>query len=183
MLNGSPFSEPSPIADEDLGGALQSCRSFLFALLSALMLMSVAAGIGRARPLSDAIALDKSIGAVSLGEPKARVVKRLGEGVAVTLRNHRWISYPRAAIAVLYISSGSHRLVFALETRSTRYKTHSGIGVGSRLSGLRKRVEVECFAGRDIECQHGYRGGGPGTTFLVNAQTHRIKEVFITYGH
>ena len=153
-------------------GRIASC-----AAISGLFIVTAAAASS-----ADGIALNKRIGAVSLGESHARVTNELGMGSRVRLDHLVWFRYRRAALYVLYAPSRT-RSVFEIQTRSRRYETSSGVHVGSSMRRLKRAVRVHCYPHNPIQCQHGYRDFGPGTTFLVSPRTHQVTEVVITYGH
>lgn len=145
----------------------------LLACVSCLLWAGYAAA-GDARP---AIVLNHRIGPVQLGESQANVQRALGQGVPARWNHHRLRFYPKARIDVAYAG----KRVFLVMTRSARYETNGGAGVGSTVDQLRRRVGVTCEYG---DCQHGYTtSGGPGTTFLVSPATRRVTAVFMTFGH
>src|SRR5215467_2024011 len=96
------------------------------------------------------IVLDHRIGAVSFAEPEPRITKALGKGVVASLDGHRLRYYPTAGIYVDYPPNhppGRPTAAVIIVTRSARYRTRSGVGVGvgSSLRQLRRRVKVRCY--------------------------------------
>lgn len=69
-------------------------------------------------------------------------------------------------------------------TRSPRYGTRSGIGVGSSLRQLRSHIKVTCYGGAPVpgECQHEKANvNRPFTVFNIGP-TRRVVEVAIVPG-
>lgn len=129
------------------------------------------------------IVLDHRIGPVSLNEPRAQITNALGPGVAVRLEGNRFRFYSTVGIYVLY-PKGVQQRAAVIETRSARYKTSSGIGVGSSLRQLRHAIRVTCHrSGPHIQCYHGFGGPSrPGTSFLLNGATRRVSRIAVAYG-
>lgn len=148
------------------------CLLLLACVSCLLWAGNAAAGGGRS-----AILLNHRIGPVILGEPQGQVRQALGPGTTAQWDGHRLRFYPKAGIYAAYAGKD----VFLVMTRSARYETKTGAGVGSTVNQLRRRVGVTCDYG---DCQHGYSpSGGPGTTFLVNRTTRRVTAIFMTFGH
>lgn len=124
------------------------------------------------------IVIGRRIGAVTVGEPRTRLTKALGRGTPVQVEGNPFRFYSKAGIYVLYPPNRSlPRHVFVVMTRSPRYKTNSGIGVGSSLRQLRRAVHVSCHqSGKSVAC---YQGVRPLTSFLLNNATKRITEIGI----
>lgn len=134
------------------------------------------------------IVLDHRIGPVSVGEPRSQVTKSLGRGVPVRVSGNQFRFYRKVGIYVLYPPhppKGVEQRVAVVETHSPRYETRSGVGVGSSLGQLRQAIHVKCF-GYPVpsQCQHGYSAfNKPGTSFLMDHTTKRVKAIAIAYGH
>jgi hypothetical protein len=66
-------------------------------------------------------------------------------------------------------------------TRSARYKTQSGVGVGSTLRQLQQRIPVACFIAVGMstptKCQHESRA--TNTVFNINPKTKRVTQVAV----
>ena len=157
----------------------------LLASVASLLCVSVAAG-GTTRP---GIALDHRIGPVSFAEPKPQVTKALGHGVAARLDGQRLRFYPKVGIYVGYPPNpptGKPTVAAFIVTRSARYKTRSGVGVGSSLRQLRHHVRVRCYHGTPSapsECQHEKANINlPFTVFNIDPTTKRVTEVAIVPG-
>ena len=127
------------------------------------------------------IALDDRIGAVSYGEPLSQVEAAVGPGKKHRVSRYpdRFVSYfPRAGIYVSYPGE-------TIYTRSSRYKTDSGIGVGSTLSQLRHRISVHCDLGPNSYCEHDPADHGDFftvTQFDIDRATKRVVAVTIEEG-
>src|SRR4029077_1622869 len=88
------------------------------------------------------IALGHRIGAVSFAEPRSKVTKALGRGVAASIDGHHVRFYRGPGIYVDYAAARAQQFAVIILTRSPRYKTRSGVGVGSSLHQLRSRIAV-----------------------------------------
>jgi hypothetical protein len=130
------------------------------------------------------ITLDHRIGPVSFAEPKPEVTKALGSGVTARLSGHQVRFYPKVGIYVAYPPkppTGKPTVAAFIVTRSSRYKTRSGVGVGSSLRELRGRVKVRCYGGS--VCQHERTNVNlPFTVFNIDSRTKRITEIAIVPG-
>jgi hypothetical protein len=144
---------------------------------------------GRVRP--GGVVVGQHIGPVRVEEPKAQIKQTLGLGkslrlAGVSLRTvdhgrHFWF-YPKVGIYVSYPASRALYLrASTVMTRSPRYKTRSGIGVGSSLRQLHRVLPVQCGQfgrGKWILCSYGYvLARRANTGFLINRATKRITQI------
>jgi len=125
------------------------------------------------------------IGAVTLGEPKARVTKALGGSTPVQIQGGSYRFYRNAGIYVLYgTKRGLPRRARTVLTRSARYQTSSAIGVGASLRQLRRTMDVRCHpTGRWIECVHGLSfqpSQRPKMLFQLSKANKRVNRIAIT---
>ena len=134
------------------------------------------------------IALDHRIGPASFAEPEPQVAT-LGPGVNARLDGHRLRFYSRVGIYVDYFFLPKRKKAYAdfVITRSARYKTRSGVGVGSTLWQLRHRVKVTCKDGSPVlrpdQCQHEKANINlPFTVFNIDPKTKRVTQVAIVPG-
>ena len=130
------------------------------------------------------ITLDHRIGLVSFNESRTEVTKALGSSVAARLVGHRLRFYSTAGIYVDYAGSGARQVAAVVLTRSPRYSTRSGIGVGSSLRQLRSHIKVTCYGGAPVpgECQHEKANINlPSTVFNIGP-TKRVVAVAIVPG-
>jgi hypothetical protein len=142
------------------------------------------AGVATAGTPRPGIALGHRIGAVTYAERKSLVDASLGFGELKRLDHYRgrWVFYPRAVLYVGYYSHRGKTYVLAVATRSPRYKTDTGVGVGSTLRQLQRRIKVTCESDY-AECQHeGANINLPFTVFNIDPATKRVTEVDIFPG-
>jgi hypothetical protein len=136
------------------------------------------------------LALDRRIGPVSFGEAKPHVTKLLGRSVVARINGHLLRLYPGVGIYVDYAPNpprGKPTIADFVITRSARYKTRSGIGVGSTIRQLRHLVKVRCYGGTAISapdtCQHERTNINlPFTVFTIDPMTKRVTQVAIVPG-
>jgi hypothetical protein len=82
---------------------------------------------------------------------------------------------------LLIVTYGAGR-VEKLETRSTRYRTWSRVGVGTFADKLLDRLDgVQCIQPGGVECRHGFAGADrPGTVFRLDRPDGKV--VYIAIG-
>jgi hypothetical protein len=144
---------------------------------------------------SSLIVLDRSIGGAAMGETRPMVEKRLGRGVILSTTTDRSarpapvhivrVSYGAGALVVTYVSMAKQPPKAAiLETTSSRYRTGSGVGVGSTVGTLLSLGGVKCYGPAGVECQHGYTAlNRPGTTFRLDRPGGTVVYIAIALGH
>lgn len=154
------------------GGVIRRHKVLLLAAVVGVVWIGVATASS-----SPGIVIGHRIGAVKLGEPRAQVRKTLGRGAPVRVEGNSFRCYSKLGICVLYPPNRRlPRRVFVVMTRSARYTTRSGIGVGSSLRQLRRAVNVGCHpSGRFVACFH---GPSPLTSFVLS-NTKRVTEIAI----
>jgi hypothetical protein len=170
-----------------LGFAAAGCGATKKIVVKEQTTSSPSVRVGTAQP---GIALDHRIGPVSFAEPKPRITKALGLGVAARLDGHRLRFYPKVGIYVVYASGppkGKRTFAVFIVTRTSRYKTRSGVGVGSTLRQLRQHVKVRCYGGTSVSppdtCQHEKANINlPFTVFNIDRTTRRVSQVAIVPG-
>jgi hypothetical protein len=151
------------------------------------------AGVASAVTITRAIVLDRSIAGVALGQRRAAIERRIGSGYVVSARADtstrpagrvERIAYDAAGLYVTYVSSGaSPRQLRAgkaevLETTWTSFRTPQGVHVGSPLAAVRKIPGIRCFG---AVCQHGYRHGRGGTSFLVDPIRKQVVRIVVGF--
>jgi hypothetical protein len=132
------------------------------------------------------IVLDRSIAGVTLLEQRSAVEKALGHGTSLgaPAPGVMLVAYRKGTLVVGYVTGGSKHETVALllDTRSPRYRTRTGVGVGSSYAKLMSIGGVHCFGG--MQCQHGYEAvNKPGTTFWLDRPRGSVIRIAMTLGH
>lgn len=165
----------------------------LLAALAVTALASVIVGCGasnttptpRTRAPSRLLVLNRRIGPISFGETRARIEAAFGAGHAVTLEPSHVavVLYSPLAIGVSYARNQKGQLAAAIvETAAGRYRTRSGVGVGSATAMLSK-AGVNCNLSPGT-CQ--ISGSGTkaiGTTFFLDPKSGRVARIVISTFH
>jgi hypothetical protein len=138
--------------------------------LALAVLPVVAAACGgqaEVKPTNAHIRLNRSIGGVSLGEPRAQVKATLGAGTTHA-SSHPYVDYYGGELSVFY---GPSKQVIAMTTSSPLFHSPGGIRVGAPLGKLKSTAAVRCYGTGPKECQQGYAAvGKPGTTFGLDSE-------------
>ena len=123
-----------------------------------LVLILVAAGLAApALAAGDRIAPGRSIGPLAVGDERASIAARLG-GDGVVIRRTRndaapgnrnldrvVVAYPALAVTARFPTDEASTQATAVATRSPRYRTAAGIGVGApRAALLRAHPRTAC---------------------------------------
>lgn len=152
------------------------------------------AGAAQAVTITHTIVLDRSIAGVGLGETRGAIERRIGAGSLVSARTDtstappgrvERVAYDAAGVYVTYASSGATAAKLAagkavvLETTWTSFRTPQGVHVGSPLASVKAIPGVRCFG---PVCQHGYRGKGAGTSFLVDPVRKKVVRIVVSAG-
>jgi hypothetical protein len=162
--------------------------------VAAVVLASAAiAATARAVTITHAIVLDRSIAGVNLGETRSSIERRIGTGYVVSIRTDtsttpashvERIGYDAAGLYVTYVSAGAAPRQLAtgkamvLETTWTSFRTPQGVHVGSPLAAVKVIPGVRCFG---PVCQHGFAGGGGGTSFLVDLTRRKVVRIVVSF--
>jgi len=172
----------------------------LLTVLAALAGLSSGAGASRGSDPATSIVLDYSIAGIALGTSRAVVEHRLGRGALVTTHLEGSGGEPRvrvetrsyAGLLITYVRpkdvTATHGKVATLDTRSSRYRTVGGLGVGSRWTvvlSLKGTISsLGACTAQTSECQH---GGSPANrarlTIFFQGAGQRVARIVITFGH
>jgi hypothetical protein len=122
-----------------------------------------------APPPPPVIVLDHSIGGIAYHDTPATVERKLGGGrVVLRIPGGRQIQYPYD-IKVLYRRGRGAWLAMQVETRSARYRTVQGVGIGSTRKAVKVIPMVQCDpTGCDRSTLP--NGAGMGTTFQFDSR-------------
>jgi hypothetical protein len=147
------------------------------------------------------IVLDRSIAGVSLGESRSGAERTLGSGFRVSERIEGTGSEPRTRIETRFykglnityvesVHSSAHgrEHVGILDTEDARYRTPSGLGVGSPWQDVLALQHTSSSLGSCStiahQCQHGgsWATGGRLTVFF-RGSGDRVTRVVMMFGH
>jgi hypothetical protein len=132
--------------------------------------------LGRAKPVAGRIVLGRSIGVVSVGEPRKQVEKVLGKGVR---RGRGLVSYPREHLLLSYAPHDTLvPWVGAIFTRWSGYRGPAGVHVGSTRADL-KPLYAGCSPGQ-CGLQAGSMPDAPGTIFTM--KRGKVVEIAVFWG-
>jgi hypothetical protein len=153
-------------------------------LLLLAICVSLLSGCGStARTSRLGITLDRRIGAVREGESKSNVDAALGHGAERRVNNRgTYVVYAQAKLRVGFYTDRGHQFAIEIDTRSPQYTTGSGIGVGSTLGQLRRRIDVTCDVADPTTCHHPStisNDTSTGTVFKIDPGTKRVTEIDI----
>jgi hypothetical protein len=138
------------------------------------------------------IVLGRRLGPVSYGEPQRRITRVLGRGLRAVMGVNGFRSYPASHIFVayppIYVDGGTFRpnverhTAAIVMTRSTEYKTESGLGVGSSLQLVQRQIpQADCSiaTGMSTPTKCRYENSAATTVFNINPRTKRVTQVAI----
>jgi hypothetical protein len=90
------------------------------------------------------------------------------------------VAYPKAGLTVFFghgLASHNHTGVYWVKATSPRYRTASGVGVGSALSRVRAMSGIACSGIPVQSCQTRANNGVPGLQFDV--ARNRVSAVWL----
>jgi len=103
------------------------------------------AAVAQSLPNDRLIVLDRSIGPVRLGEPRARVERALGRGTDVAKGDRAGVYYFGRRLLVTYGDHGTLRpYVMSMSTSWAGFRTASGLRVGASTTILRGDARLTC---------------------------------------
>ena len=141
------------------------------------------------------VVLDHSIGGAKLLESRSAVERSVGHGRVLSSTLDRSarpkaervtrVSYLLGALVVTYVSTKPKPpIALVLESTSRRFRTRTGIGVGSSFASLRSVRGITCPGPGFIECEHGYAAvNASGTTFRFDRPHGTVISIAMTLGH
>jgi type IV pilus biogenesis protein CpaD/CtpE len=151
------------------------------ALIAVLTLGLAGCGSSGHAPLTTAIVINKRVGPVSIGEPRPKVEAAIGTGHVVMTRKPDsngigtvMVSYPAGSFRVIYLTHEGKAAVFSAETTSSRYRTNSGVGVGSTVADV-KKTGAYCDSATNCSIQD--TSGGTVTYFVLDSGGARVVRV------
>jgi hypothetical protein len=164
----------------------------------ALGFFATGCGSGAVRPThaETSIVLDRSIGGVGLGDRRADVERRLGQGFVVKAtdqkppepRLHTEEVLYKNGLEVWYVSKNATKTslrrgrVIIVLTHSPLFRTSDGVHVGSTSPELEAVEGVHCGSTFERNCQHGGRvHNSPGTMFQLSGPRGLVVRIAIAY--
>ncbi|HEY3766323.1 MAG TPA: hypothetical protein VGL44_14285 [Gaiellales bacterium] len=166
-------------------------RAAIVLSLAATAVLAAACGGGHAAHPADpntTIDVTGSIGGIHARESRAAVERVLGPGRTISTVTHRprtgtitlrRVRYAASGLLVVYVQSpGRPQWVFGVFTSDSRYRTASGLGVGSPLVKARGTPGVRCYDQKAyVACQGGLGYEKPIVSFTV--RSGRVVRVFM----
>ena len=132
-------------------------------------------------PKNTVIVVNHRLGPFFIGEGKQEVEAVVGTGQLVRARKEdvngngsETDLYPVAALRVVYLTHQGKAGVFVVETTSPRYRTKTGIGVGSTAEQV-KKLGAHCNTRTECEIQD--TDAGIATFFVLDSRGRRVIRV------